>query len=115
MVVAGAPKATASFDSEPVETRWLLETNWFEQEHWEAGFRVSLNMFADFYANQPDELGERVFSVLTSKAVFATAILQEADRLLAPANASWLTGEGAQALPIAVEALRTALAHDLAG
>ncbi len=109
MIATGASRATASFDAEPVETRWVLETAWVEDERWENGFRIRLLEFEDIHCEQPETQGDLVFSTLTDADAFARAVLAEAERLMQPKNTSWLTGDNAPLLTSATRALRAAL------
>lgn len=113
MIVTGAPKATLSFDDEPVETRWVLETGWWSDRNWIDAFRVSLLEFRDIYACEPDDKGVPVFVAQCNAMEFARAILAEAQRLLLPGNESWMTEpefafDGSKT-PVAVKALQAAL------
>ena len=109
MISTGASRATLSFDAEPVETRWIIETAWVEDEQWGSGFRVRLLEFEDIYREQPDAAGDLVFSSRSDADAFCRAVLVEAERLMEPENASWLTGDTAPHITVAVRALKAAL------
>ena len=113
MIRTGAPKATLSFDDEPMETRWILETGWWSGVDWIDAFRVRLLTFASLYDPQPDEQGILVFTAQCDATEFVRAVLVEAERLLEPDNKSWMTESGlafdGSKTRVAVKALQAAL------
>ncbi len=113
LIATGASKATASFDAEPVETRWILETGWWSDLDWIDAFRVRLLEFEDFYRCEPDEKGVSVFTARCDATEFVRAVLAEAERLLEPDNKSWMTEAGLSfdgtKTRVAVKALQAAL------
>ena len=113
MIATGAMKATASFDAEPVETRWILEAGWWSDLNWIDALRIRLLEFEDFYRSDPDSEGVSVFTAQCEAAEFVRAVLAEAERLLEPDNKSWMTEAGLSfdgtKTRVAVKALQAAL------
>jgi hypothetical protein len=90
-LVEGAVQARLSFNSEPMETRWLLKTDRLRGGGSSATLIVRLAEFDSIHEEQPDNAGQTVLSETCTVGEFATAILTEARRLEALSPQSWMT------------------------
>ena len=107
MIATGSETNTARFDHEPAESRL-----WAHNLGGQGGLTLKVLRFGSIYANEPDHIGDFVFSAECDAKDFSDAVLRAAKRVWEKYGARGYTWLNYPFPMRALRALETALAPD---